>query len=187
MKSNFHELSELSINVRKLILEVGLNCGAPAHLGGAFSIVDLVINMPLLFILKNSNYFKIEGKTFKDFMNGKLLKIGTEPDIADFKNHLSTIFTEVRLKQYIEIRSLDTCEWDCHCGGPAFYTGLLYGALDEALDIINKWKISDVLNAYANAPKKGLNTIINNKTVLDWAKFFLNLSKNSNVRQNLDL
>ncbi len=42
MKSNFHELSELSINVRKLILEVGLNCGAPAHLGGAFSIVDIL-------------------------------------------------------------------------------------------------------------------------------------------------
>ena len=42
MKSNFHELSELSINVRKLILEVGLNCGSPAHLGGAFSIVDIL-------------------------------------------------------------------------------------------------------------------------------------------------
>ena len=139
--------------------------------------VDIAINMPLLFVLKNSNYFKTEGKTFKDFMDGKLLKINAKPDITDFKNHLGTIFTEVRLKQYIEVRSLDTCEWDCHCGGPAFYTGLLYGSLDEACDIINKWKISEVLNAYIDAPKKGLNTVINNKTILEWGKIFLNLSK----------
>ena len=139
--------------------------------------VDTAINMPLLFVLKNSNYFKAESKTFKDFMDGKLLNINTKPDIKDFKNHLGTIFTEVRLKQYIEIRSLDTCEWDCHCGGPAFYTGLFYGSLDEACDIINKWEISEVLNAYIEAPKKGLNTIINNKTILEWGKIFLNLSK----------
>jgi len=106
--------------------------------------VDIAINMPLLFVFKNSNYYETEGKTFKDFMDGKLLKINAKPDITDFKNHLGTIFTEVRLKQYIEVRSLDTCEWDCHCGGPAFYTGLLYGSLDEACDIINKWKISEV-------------------------------------------
>ena len=53
-----------------------------------------------------------------------------KPNIKDFETHLATIFKEVRLKKYIEIRSLDTCEWDCHCGGPAFYTGLIYGNLD---------------------------------------------------------
>ena len=139
--------------------------------------VDTVINMPLLFVHKNSNYYKAEGKTFKDFMDGKLPKINVKPNIDDFKNHLGTIFTEVRLKQYIEVRSLDTCEWDCHCGGPAFYTGLLYGSLDEACNIINKWQISEVLNAYIDAPKKGLNTVINNKTLLEWGKIFLNLAK----------
>ena len=139
--------------------------------------VDTVINMPLLFVHKNSNYYKAEGKTFKDFMDGKLPKINVKPNIDDFKNHLGTVFTEVRLKQYIEVRSLDTCEWDCHCGGPAFYTGLLYGSLDEACNIINKWQISDVLNAYIDAPKKGLNTVINNKTLLEWGKIFLNLAK----------
>ena len=78
-------------------------------------------------------------KRFKDFMDGNLSIVNnTKPNIRDFKNHLATIFTEVRLKQYIEIRSLDTCEWDCHCGGPAFYAGLLYGNLDEAYDIISQ-------------------------------------------------
>ena len=100
-----------------------------------------------------------------------------KPTIKDFKNHLATIFTEVRLKQHIEIRSLDTCEWDCHCGGPALYTGLLYENLDEAYDIVSRWDPSDVLNAYVEAPKKGLNTLIAKKTILAWSKIFLSLAK----------
>ena len=140
--------------------------------------VDLAINMPLLFIFKNGNHLRPDGKTFKDFMEGNLsIPNKEQPNIKDFETHLATIFTEIRLKKYIEIRSLDTCEWDCHCGGPAFYTGLIYGNLDEALEIINKWKISEVLNAYAETPKKGLNSIINNKTLLEWGKVFLNLAK----------
>ena len=140
--------------------------------------VDMVITMPLLFAYKNGNHLRTEGKTFKDFMEGKLSILKNEQsNIKDFEIHLATIFSEVRLKQYIEIRSLDTCEWDCHCGGPAFYTGLIYGNLDEALNIINKWKISEVLNAYNDSPKKGLSTIINNKTLLEWGKIFLNLAK----------
>jgi len=140
--------------------------------------IDFVINMPLLFVLKNSEHLSAEGKKFKDFMDGNLSILkNIKPNIVDFRNHLATIFTEVRLKKYIEIRSLDTCEWDCHCSGPAFYVGLLYGNLNEAFDIINKWKPSEVLNAYIDAPKKGLNTVLNNKTLLEWGKIFLNLSK----------
>ncbi len=132
---------------------------------------DMAINMPLLFVLNNSNYLKGEGKTFKDFMEGKLETLnGRKPKIKDFDNHLTTIFTEVRLKRFIEIRSLDTCEWDCHCSGPAFYAGLLYGSLNEAFHIIDKWDVIEVLNAYKDVLKKGLNTIINNKTLLEWDK-----------------
>ncbi len=139
---------------------------------------DMAINMPLLFILKDIKHVDATGNTFKDFMEGKIdILKNKKPTIQDFKNHLSTIFTEIRLKQYIEIRSLDTCEWDCHCGGPAFYTGLLYANLDEALEIVNKWSITEVLNAYAKAPKDGLNTVIHSKTLLEWGKIFLQLSK----------
>jgi len=100
-----------------------------------------------------------------------------KPTYDDLKNHLSTIFTEVRLKQYLEIRSLDTCEWNCHCAGPAFYVGLLYGRVDASLEIIKNWKIDEVLNAYREVPKKGLNTLINGKNLLEWGKMFLKLSE----------
>ena len=140
--------------------------------------VDMAINMPLLFIFKNGNHLKSEKETFKDFMEGKLSVLKNEKaNIKDFEIHLATIFSEVRLKKYIEIRSLDTCEWDCHCSGPAFYTGLIYEGLDEALDIINKWKISEVLSAYSEAPIKGLSSTIGNKKLLEWGKVFLNISK----------
>ena len=139
---------------------------------------DMIINTPLLFILDNSKHLHAESKTFKDFMEGKIeILNGKRPSINDLKNHLSTIFTEVRLKQHMEIRSLDTCEWDCHCAGPAFYLGLLYSNLDEALDVVKKWNIADVLNAYEKAPKAGLNTSINKKTLQEWGGIFLKLSK----------
>ena len=148
--------------------------------------VDMSLNMPLLFILQNSKYINAEGKTFKDFINGNIKEIeNKKPTLKDFEIHLATIFTEVRLKQYIEIRSLDACEWDCHCAGPAFYTGLLYGNLDEAYEIINKWNKSDVMNAYVETPEKGLNTMINNKSILEWSKILLNLSKKGLQKRNI--
>tara|TARA_B100000029_G_scaffold428744_1_gene438788 strand:+ start:2446 stop:3744 length:1299 start_codon:yes stop_codon:yes gene_type:complete len=151
--------------------------------------VDMAINMPLLFVFKNGNHLKVNEKTFKDYMEGKLLSsISEKANIRDFEIHLATIFREVRLKKYIEIRSLDTCEWDCHCGGPAFYTGLIYGNLNEAFEIISKWRTTEVLNAYKEAKTKGLNTIIENKTLLEWGKIFLNLSKkgleNRSIKNN---
>ena len=62
------------------------------------------------------------------------------PNESDLSNHLSTILTENRLKKYIELRSMDTCGWDCLCSGPAFYIGILYGNL-IVYDLILNGKI----------------------------------------------
>ena len=139
---------------------------------------DIIIKTPLLFVASNNKYFSVKNKTFKDFMEGNIKQLrNSRPSYKDLEIHLSTIFTEVRLKQYLEIRSVDTCEWNCHCAAPAFYLGLLYENLDHSLDIIRNWKVKEVLNAYREAPKKGLNTLINNQTLLDWGKLFLKLSE----------
>ena len=118
-------------------------------------------------------------------MEGKIKDIEYRlPEIKDLETHLSTIFTELRLKNYLEIRSLDACEWDCHCAGPAFFTGLIYGKLEEALDVIKNWKSNDILNAYLEAPKKGLKTEIENKTILEWGEIFLNISREGLITRN---
>ena len=146
---------------------------------------DFIINMPLLFLNKANKVIAAKGKTFNDYMLGNIKEIKKQkPKEKDLEVHLSTIFTELRLKKYIEIRSLDACEWDCHCAGPAFYTGLIYSNLEESLDIIKNWKIDDILNAYLEAPKKGLKTEINKKSIRHWGKVFFKLSKKGLIYRN---
>ena len=72
---------------------------------------------------------------------------------------------------------MDTCGWDCLCAGPAFYVGLLYGNLDASYEIITKWDKDKIINAYFEAPKKGLNTQLMGKDLLYWATILLDLSK----------
>jgi glutamate--cysteine ligase len=111
-------------------------------------------------------------------MSGKIKEInGRLPSENDLTTHLSTIFTENRLKKYIELRSKDTCGWDCLCAGPAFNTGILYGNLDETFELISKWDKNKIINAYFEAPKKGFNTELMGKDLLYWSSLLLNLSK----------
>ena len=147
--------------------------------------IDHAINYPILFLKKNGKYYSPNGQTFRDFLNGNLSFLkGEKPTLEDFENHLGTIFTEIRLKQVIEFRSLDTCNFGCICNGPSFFTGLIYGSLDETYEIIKNWKKEEVMNAYLKAPKQGLNTLLKNKKLIDWAKIFLNLSKKGLEKRN---
>ena len=139
---------------------------------------DFAITFPILFIRDQENYISGKKYTFKDFMNGKIHEINNRlPDENDLSTHLSTIFTENRLKKYIELRSMDTCGWDCLCAGPAFYVGMLYGNLDEVYEIISKWNKDKIINAYLESPKKGFNTQLMGKDLLYWASTLLNLSR----------
>ena len=111
-------------------------------------------------------------------MNGRIIEIGKRlPNENDLSTHLSTIFTENRLKKYIELRSMDTCGWDCLCAGPAFNVGMLYGNLDEVYELISKWEKDKIINAYMEAPQKGLNTQLMGKDILYWASILLDLSR----------
>lgn len=139
---------------------------------------DFIINSSMLFIENEKNYISGQKYTFKDFMEGKINEIGNRlPTENDLTTHLSTIFTENRLKKYIELRSMDACGWDCLCSGPAYNVGLLYGNLDETYELISKWDMDKIINAYLEAPKKGFNTQLMGKDLLHWAQILLNLSK----------
>jgi glutamate--cysteine ligase len=138
---------------------------------------DFVIDYPILFALRDKNYINPNGQVFRDFIEGKFSNLNDKANLKDFEIHLATIFTEVRLKQFIEIRSLDTCDWGCICNGPALFTGLFYGPLDEAFNIISKWKKENVMNAYLESPKTGLNTELEGKKLYEWGSIFLELAK----------
>ena len=139
---------------------------------------DFVINFPILFIQQKENYFSGKGYNFSDFMSGNIEEINNRlPDENDLSIHLSTIFTENRLKKYIELRSMDTCGWDCLCAGPAFNVGMLYGNLDEVYELISNWDKNKIMNAYLEAPQKGFNTQLMGKDLLYWSSVLLDLSK----------
>ena len=139
---------------------------------------EFSINFPILFIEHEGTYISGRKYTFKDFMEGKINEIGNRlPTESDLTTHLSTIFTENRLKKYIELRSMDTCGWDCLCSGPAFNIGILYGNLNEVYELISTWDKDKVINAYLEAPKKGFNTQLMGKDLLYWASTLLDLSK----------
>ncbi len=147
---------------------------------------EFVMNFPILFIQEKENYISGKKYIFKDFMNGKIEEIKNRlPNENDLSTHLSTIFTENRLKKYIELRSMDTCGWDCLCSGPAFNVGMLYGNLDEVYELISKWDKNKIINAYLDAPKKGFNTQLMGKDLLYWASCLLDLSKKGLEKRDL--
>ena len=139
---------------------------------------EFVMNFQILFIQTKKDYISGLKYNFKDFMDGKINEIGNRlPNENDLTTHLSTIFTENRLKKYIELRSMDTCGWDCLCAGPAFNIGMLYGNLNEIYELISNWEKDKIINAYLEAPKKGFNTQLMGKDLLYWASTLLNLSR----------
>ena len=139
---------------------------------------DFIMNFPILFIQERDTYISGHKYNFKDFMKGKISEVNNRlPNENDLSIHLSTIFTENRLKKYIELRSMDTCGWDCLCSGPAFYIGMLYGNIDEVYEIISKWEKDKIINAYLEAPQKGFNTQLMGKDLLYWSSILLKLSR----------
>ena len=139
---------------------------------------DFVLNFPILFIKDKEQYFSGQKYKFIDFMNGKIDEINNRlPNEDDLSTHLSTIFTENRLKKYIELRSMDTCGWDCLCAGPAFYIGILYGNLEKVYELISKWEKDKIINANLEPPQKGFNTQLMGKDLLYWASTLLDFSR----------
>src|SRR5690606_3583042 len=95
------------------------------------------------------------------FLDGKLPQLpGQKPTIGDWETHLSTIFPEVRLKTFLEMRGADSGPWSSLCALPAFWTGLLYdsGALAAAWDMVKDWSAEERQNLRDGVAKQGLKT-----------------------------
>ena len=98
--------------------------------------VEYALDIPMYFVVRDHKYVDMTEHTFRDFFESKKKLANIEPNITDWINHLSTLFPQVRLKHYLEIRSMDACSWDLICSQPAFWVGILYD--DEALNKCNE-------------------------------------------------
>jgi glutamate--cysteine ligase len=104
--------------------------------------VDYALDVPMYFVYRNGEYVDARGQSFRDFLKGKLPALpGEIPTLSDWADHLTTIFPEVRIKKFMEMRGADGGPWRRICALPAFWVGLLYDdlALDAAWDLVKGW------------------------------------------------
>ena len=142
--------------------------------------VDYALKVPMYFIKRNGQYINCAGASFEKVMLGQLEQLPNEkPTILDWEDHLSTIFTEIRLKQYIEFRGADAGPWKSLCALPALWVGLLYDSesLNEAESLAKSWSFDMYKKAYEEVPIKGLDLIINKRSINDYAKDLIAISK----------
>ncbi|KAI8569549.1 hypothetical protein RHMOL_Rhmol02G0287100 [Rhododendron molle] len=123
--------------------------------------VDYALDVPMYFVYRKKKYIDCSGLSFRDFMSGKLSPIpGELPTLNDWENHLTTIFPEVRLKRYLEMRGADGGPWRRLCALPAFWVGILYDevSLQNVLDITADWTQEERQMLRNKVPKSGLKT-----------------------------
>ena len=104
--------------------------------------VDYALDVPMYFVYRDGKYIDARGQSFRDFMVGKLPALpGEVPTLSDWADHLTTLFPEVRIKQFMEMRGADGGPWRRICALPAFWVGLMYDdkALDAAWDLVKSW------------------------------------------------
>jgi len=142
--------------------------------------IDYALDVPMYFVYRGGEYLDASGKSFRDFLDGQLdIVPGEKPTLDDFDDHLSTIFPEVRLKTFLEMRGCDTGPWGELCAMPAFFVGLLYdqAALDTAWDLVKDWTAEEREQLRRDVPKMGLQTPFRNKTIRDIAVAVLAISR----------
>lgn len=142
--------------------------------------VDYALDVPMYFVSRGGEYLNAAGKSFRDFMGGTLDVVpGERPTISDFEDHLSTIFPEVRLKRFLEMRGADTGPWDDLCALPAFWVGLLYQGetLDAAWDLVKGWTDEQRQDLREAVPAQGFDAEIGGQSVDDLAKACLDIAR----------
>ncbi|MBA3730632.1 MAG: glutamate--cysteine ligase [Sphingomonas sp.] len=107
---------------------------------------DYALDVPMYFVFRDGRYIDAAGLSFRDFLDGRLSVLpGEKPTLADWTDHLSTAFPEVRLKSFLEMRGADGGRWGRICALPALWVGLLYSdaALHAAWDRVKHWTIEE--------------------------------------------
>jgi len=148
--------------------------------------VDYALDVPMYFVKHGERYVDVAGQSFRDLMAGKLPGMpGARATISDWANHISTIFPEVRLKRYLEMRGADCGPQERLPALPAYWVGLLYDdrALDAAWEIVKDWSAEERRKLRADVPRVGFKATIAGRSALDLAKLTLELSAQGLARR----
>ena len=134
---------------------------------------DYVLDVPMYFVARDGGFVDVAGESFRDFLAGTLPQLpGERPTLKDWEDHLTTVFPEVRLKRYIEMRGADSGPWGKVCALPALWVGLLYDstALNEAEALVASWSADDVVRLHRDVAREALRATIGARTVREVAR-----------------
>jgi glutamate--cysteine ligase len=135
--------------------------------------VDYALDVPMYFVKRGDDYIDVSGSSFRDFFAGcNKMMPGEKPTLSDWANHLSTIFPEVRLKRYLEMRGADGVPWGRLPALPAFWVGLLYDdvSLDASWEMVKDWTAEERQSLRDQVPTLGFKAKIGNRTLFDIAR-----------------
>lgn len=143
--------------------------------------VDWALDVPMYFVTRRGKYHDCTHVTFRQFMDGALkheLPDGL-PTLGDWANHLSTLFPDVRLKRFLEMRGADGGPWRKICALPALWVGLLYddAALDAAERLTGNWTFNDVQSLRDAVPREGFDTTIAGQSLHAFCRELLAISR----------
>jgi len=142
--------------------------------------VDYALDVPMYFVIRNGKFVNTAGESFRDFLAGRLPQLpGEKPVLKDWADHLTTIFPEVRLKRYLEMRGADSGPWRRLCALPALWVGLLYHqpSLDAAWELVKHWTAEERQKLRDDVPKLALAATIRGRTVREIAAETLLLAR----------
>lgn len=140
---------------------------------------DYALDVPMYFVYRNGEYVDASGQSFRDFLQGRLPALpGETPLLTDWTDHLTTLFPEVRLKRFLEMRGADGGPWQRLCALPALWVGLLYdtGALDAAWDLVKDWSAEERAALRRDVPRLALATPFRRETVREVALRVLDIA-----------
>ncbi|WP_297800035.1 glutamate--cysteine ligase [uncultured Brevundimonas sp.] len=149
--------------------------------------VDYALGVPMYFAKRGDTYHDLSGQDFRAFMDGKVDALpGERATIKDWADHLTTLFPEVRLKQYLEMRGADGGPWSRICALPALWTGIFYDApsLAAAWDLCKDWAIEDHERLRRDVTRLGLKAEVNGRSVRDVAVDMVAIAKDGLKNRN---
>ena len=117
--------------------------------------VDYLLDIPMYYIYRDGRHLSANGLTFREFFHGKH---ALKPTLEDWETHVSTIFPDVRLKQFMEMRGADASCVSSIAALSALWVGLLYDSqtLEEAYELISKWDVDTMQELRTQVPVKAL-------------------------------
>src|SRR3990170_11789 len=141
--------------------------------------VDYALDVPMYFVYRDERYIDVAGASFRDFLAGKLAALpGVRPMLDDWADHLTTLFPDVRLKRFLEMRGADAGSFAQIWALPALWAGVLYDkeALDGALALTADWTVEERQALRDTVPRLGLKTPFRGQTVRDVGRAMVDLA-----------